>query len=157
MKRWLLAGALAFAAASQAFASDLPPPAAAPPPRAPAAYVPPIIAVYNWGGVYFGFNLGFGFGTSSWSDPLNLSGTGSTGNFNLSGFLVGPTLGVNFQTDAFVYGAEADFDGSWIDGKTSSAFCGSVGFGTGAQCETKNYWFSTVRARLGYAADRVLF
>jgi hypothetical protein len=52
---------------------------------------PAVAAVYNWGGVYFGFNLGFGFGTSNWSDPLNLSGIGSTGNFNLTGFLVGPT------------------------------------------------------------------
>jgi opacity protein-like surface antigen len=59
---------------------------------------------------------------------------------------------VNFQTDSFVYGAEGDFDGSFIDGKISSPFCGSA-----TQCETKNFWFSTLRARLGYAADRVLF
>ncbi|MGO8922184.1 MAG: outer membrane protein [Xanthobacteraceae bacterium] len=39
-----------------------------------------------------------------------------------------------------------------MDGKTSSAFCS-----VGTQCETKNFWFSTARARLGYAADRVLF
>jgi len=157
MKRWLLAGAMAFATAGQGLASDLPPPAAPPSPRAPAAYVPPVAAIYNWGGVYFGFNLGFGFGTSSWNDPRNFSGLTSTGNFNLTGFLTGPTIGVNFQTDSFVFGAEADFDGSFIDGKKSSSFCGSVGFGSGVQCETKSRWFSTVRARLGYAADRVLF
>jgi outer membrane immunogenic protein len=97
MKRWLLAGTVALAAGSQALASDLPPPAAAPP-RAPAAYVPPPSPVYNWGGVYFGFNLGYGFGTSNWSDPSDPGGT--TGNFNLRGFLAGATLGVNFQTDA---------------------------------------------------------
>jgi outer membrane immunogenic protein len=140
MKRWLLAGALAFATAGQGLASDLPPPAVPAPPRAPAAYIPPVSPVYNWGGVYFGFNLGYGFGTSNWSDPLDPGGT--TGNFNLRGFLA----------DAFVYGAEANFDGSFINGKTSSAFCS-----TGTQCETKNFWFSTLRARLGYAADRVLF
>ena len=94
MKRWLLAGALAYAAAGQALASDLPPPAVPPPARAPAAYIPPAVAaVYNWGGIYFGFNLGFGFGTSNWSDPLNISGVTSTGNFNLTGFLAGPTVG----------------------------------------------------------------
>jgi len=156
MKRWLFAGALAFAMAGQGLASDLPPPVAPVPPRAPAAYIPAVSPVYNWGGLYFGFNLGFGFGTSNWSDPRNLSGISSTGNFNLTGFLAGPTVGFNFQTDAFVYGAEADFDGSWIDGKKSSPFCSNVGFGAGAQCETKNFWFSTLRARLGYAADRVL-
>ena len=140
MKRWLLAGAMAFATAGQGLASDLPPPAAPPSPRAPAAYVPPVAAIYNWGGVYFGFNLGFGFGTSSWNDPRNFSGLTSTGNFNLTGFLTGPTIGVNFQTDSFVFGAEADFDGSFIDGKKSSSFCGSVGFGSGVQCETKSRW-----------------
>jgi len=64
MKRWLLAGTLALAASGQAVASDLPPPASA-----PAAYVPSPSPVYNWGGIYFGFNLGYGFGTSIWSDP----------------------------------------------------------------------------------------
>jgi len=71
MKRWLLAEALAFATAGQGLASDLPPPAVPAPPRAPAAYIPPVSPVYNWGGVYFGFNLGYGFGTSNWSDPLD--------------------------------------------------------------------------------------
>jgi outer membrane immunogenic protein len=115
MKRWLLAGALAFATAGQGLASDLPPPAAAPPPRAPVAYVPPVSPVYNWGGLYFGFNLGYGFGTGNWVDPNDPGG--ATGNFNLTGFFAGATLGVNFQTDGFVFGAEADFDGSSIDGK----------------------------------------
>ena len=71
MKRWLLAGALAYAAAGQALASDLPSPVAPPPARAPAVYIPPAVAaVYNWGGIYCGFNLGFGFGTSNWSVRL---------------------------------------------------------------------------------------
>jgi outer membrane immunogenic protein len=150
MKRWLLAGALAFAMAGQGLASDLPPPAAPVPPRAPAAYIPPVSPVYNWGGLYFGLNLGYGFGNSQWSDPTDPGGT--TGNFKLTGFLAGATVGFNFQADGFVYGIEGDFDGSFIDGKVSSPFCSA-----GTQCETKNFWFSTLRARLGYAADRVLF
>jgi outer membrane immunogenic protein len=154
MKRLLMAGALAFAA-GQAFAADLPQPA--PPPQAPVAYVPTVAPVYNWGGIYFGANGGYGFGSSEWSDPNNFSGLGSTGNFNTTGFLVGPTVGVNFQTDAFVFGIEGDFDASWLDGKSSSAYCGALGFGAAAQCETKNTWLGTVRARVGYAADRVLF
>jgi opacity protein-like surface antigen len=71
MNRWLLAGALAFATASQALASDLLPPAPPPPPRTPAAYVPPVLPVYNWGGLYFGFNVGYGFGKSNWVDARN--------------------------------------------------------------------------------------
>ncbi len=155
MKRLLMAGALAFAvAAGQALAADLPQPA--PPPQAPVAYVPTVAPVYNWGGIYFGANGGYGFGSSEWSDPNNFAAP-NTGNFSTTGFLVGPTVGVNFQTDAFVFGIEGDFDASWLDGKSSSAYCGVLGFGAGAQCETKNTWLGTVRARVGYAADRVLY
>ncbi len=155
MKRLLMAGALAFAAAGQALAADLPQPAQ--PPQAPAVYVPTVAPVYNWGGIYFGANGGYGFGKSDWTDPNNISGLGSTGNFNMTGFLVGPTVGVNFQTDAFVFGIEGDFDASWMDGKDSNTYCGALGFGGAAQCQTKNTWLGTVRARVGYAADRVLF
>jgi len=128
-----------------------------PPPQAPVAYIPAVAPVYNWGGIYWGINGGYGFGTSEWTDPANSSGTCSTGNFNVSGFQVGPTFGINYQADAFVFGIEGDLDSSWLDGKKSSSFCGSVGFDTAAQCETKNTWLGTARARFGYAADRVLF
>jgi outer membrane immunogenic protein len=155
MKRLLIVGALAIAA-GQAFAADLPQPPPMPP-RAPAMYVPTVVPVYNWGGIYFGANGGYGFGNSKWTDPNNLSLLGTTGQFSTTGFVVGPTLGANFQTDAFVFGIEGDYDGSWIDGKVSSLYCGSLGFGGAAQCETKNTWIATLRGRVGYAVDRVLF
>ncbi|MFZ0610138.1 MAG: outer membrane protein [Xanthobacteraceae bacterium] len=150
MKRWLIAGALAFAASGQALAADLPQ-AGPPPPQAPVAYIPTVAPVYNWGGIYFGVNGGYGFGSSQQSDA---AGT-STGTFNTSGFLVGGTIGANFQTDAFVFGVEGDFDGSWLEGNSSTLSCASGG--VLVQCETKNSWLSTIRARVGYAADRVLF
>jgi outer membrane immunogenic protein len=62
-------------------------------------------------------------------------------------------IGFNFQIDSFVLSAEADFDGSLIDGKISSPFCSA----DATPCETRSFWFSTVRARLGYAVDRLLF
>jgi outer membrane immunogenic protein len=145
MKRLLIAGALAFAAVGQAAAADLPQPEPPPPPQAPAMYVPTVAPVYNWGGIYFGANGGYAIGTSDWSAT-----GGSIGNFTVKGFQVGPTLGANFQFDAFVFGIEGDFDASWIDG-TNTNICGSPA------CETKNTWLGTVRARAGYAADRVLF
>jgi len=147
MKRLLIAGALAFAAAGQALAADLPQPA--PPPQAPAAYIPTVAPVYNWGGIYFGGNGGYGFGNSKQSTA---AGT-TTGDFDVTGFLAGGTIGANFQTDAFVFGIEGDFDGSWMQGSSSPVICGPIP----SQCETQNSWLSTVRARVGYAADRVLF
>ncbi len=159
MRRILIAAALGFigmvpGVVGQALAADLPEPAA--PPRAPATYVPMVAPVYNWSGIYFGVNGGYGFGKSTWTDPNNFSGLGSTGSFNISGFAAGGTVGANFQFDAFVLGAEGDFDAMGIDGKSSSPFCAAVGLGA-AECETKQTWLSTLRARFGYAVDRVLF
>jgi outer membrane immunogenic protein len=144
MKRWMLAGALAFAAIGQAFAADLPP---APQPRAPAAYIPVVAPVYNWGGVYIGINAGYGFGKSEWTTATAPAFT--TGNFSTSGYVFGPTVGANIQADAFVFGVEGDFDAAGLDGKSGTVCV--------PQCETKNKWLATLRARAGYAADRVLF
>jgi outer membrane immunogenic protein len=154
MKRLLMTGALAFALAAPAVAADLPQPMPPPPPQEPAAYVPATIPVYNWGGIYVGVNGGYGFGNSKWTNTLNTPTT--TGTFDVNGFLVGPTLGANFQTGGFVFGIEADFDASWMSGTTSNAFCGVIAAGL-TSCETKNTWLGTARARFGYAADRVLF
>jgi len=55
------------------------------------------------GRIYIGGNAGYGFGSSEWSDPHNFF-FGNTGTFGVTGFLIGPTIGVNFQTDAFVFG-----------------------------------------------------
>jgi outer membrane immunogenic protein len=141
-----------------AFAADLPP---APAPRAPVVYVPPVLPVYNWSGVYLGINGGYGFGSSEWTDPLNPSGSTSSGTFNTSGGLVGGTLGVNFQTGGFVFGVEGDWDWQGLQGTSTNVFCTSVFTSTaltsGAGCETKSDWIATIRGRAGYAADRVLF
>ena len=143
MKRFVVAAALVLAA-GPAWAADLPQPAP-PPPQAPSVYVPAPAPVYNGGGAYLGVNGGYGFGKSDWT-----SATGSsTGNFNVSGYAVGPTVGANMQFDAFVIGIEGDVDGMGTDGTTT--ICNPV------NCETKNTWLATLRGRAGYAVDRVLF
>ena len=143
----------AIALSGSAFAADLPP---APAPRAPAVYLPPVVPVYNWSGVYLGINGGYGFGSSEWTDPQNLSGSTSSGSFNTNGGLVGGTLGVNFQTGGFVFGVEGDWDWQGLQGTSNSPFCNILASGT-PSCETKSDWIGTIRGRAGYAADRVLF
>jgi outer membrane immunogenic protein len=98
-----------------------------------------VVAYYNWTGFYLGINGGYGWGTSDWDSPA-ISNTPS-------GWLIGGTLGYNYQVGSIVWGIEADFD--WADVKGSAA-CGAF------SCETKNSWLSTFRGRVGYAFDRWL-
>jgi outer membrane immunogenic protein len=144
MNRIFISAVLTLVGAANVFAADLP--QAPPPAQAPVAYVPTLAPVYNWGGIYVGVNGGYGFGHSEWT-----GGALSTGNFNTSGFVVGGTLGFNYQVDAFVLGGETDLDFTGIQG--TSGACTVLG----AICQTSNDWLGTTRGRLGYAADRVLF
>ncbi len=133
MQRFTLAacaGLLACAVAGPSLAADLSRPAF----KAPAASAP-----FNWTGFYVGINGGYAWGTSNWTDSTGAA----TGNFNVRGGMVGGTIGYNLQTSQFVLGAEGDIDASWIKGTDATACC-----------ETKNDWFATARARVGYAFDR---
>ncbi len=137
MRRVLVAsaGILTLAAlASPAAAADLSR-RYEPVPKAPI-YAP----VYNWTGLYIGINGGGAWGHSKWD---------SVGGFDLTGGLVGGTIGYNWQLGGpWVLGLEGDIDWSSIDGHTN-AFC-PLG------CKTSNNWLGTVRGRVGYAFDRIM-
>jgi outer membrane immunogenic protein len=162
MKRILIVAMLvpmaSLVAASPASAADLPVPSG----PAPAYY--PVATVYDWGGGYIGINGGYAFGQSQWgSDPFNPSGLSSTGNFHVNGGLVGGTIGVSGQWGSWVFGAEGDFDWQGVSGSSSSAFCTSIfasanpgSTPAGLSCKTASNWLGTLRARFGYAWDRVL-
>ncbi len=135
MKRLCLAliGVVAFAGA--AAAADLARPEPVPYyPKAPV-FVPP----YSWTGFYVGINGGGGFGSSTWD---------STGSRNISGGLVGGTVGYNYQFGQAVIGVEGDMNWADINGSTTNA--------CPAGCKTSDSWLATVRGRLGYAADRFM-
>jgi outer membrane immunogenic protein len=141
MKRFWIAGAFALLIGGPALAADLPPPPG-PMPRAPATYVPAPVPYYNWGGIYIGINGGGAFGNVT---PGAAAVALGASNFSTRGFLVGPTVGFNYQVGAFVFGIEGDWDYS----NTNGAIPG--GFGT-----YKDTWLATARGRVGYAWDRVL-
>ena len=153
MRRLLFVAMASMIAGSRAWAADLPVPA--------PAYYPAVPAVYDWGGGYIGINGGYAFGQSEWgSDPFNASHLSSTGNFNVNGGLVGGTIGVIGQWGAWVFGVEGDFDWQNISGTSASTFCTSLIISTtaaGLSCKTESNWLGTIRARFGYAWDRVLF
>src|SRR5713226_6742448 len=127
----LLAAILAWGSAT---AADLSPGYQQPIARAPVYY-----PVYNWTGFYLGINGGGGWGRSQWD---------GVDRFDVSGGLIGGTIGYNWQINQLVIGAEGDIDWSGIRGSTTT-LC-AVG------CDTRNHWLGTVRGRLGYAFDRFL-
>jgi outer membrane immunogenic protein len=98
------------------------------------------VPLFTWTGFYLGINGGGAFGSSTWD---------TAGSINPSGGLVGGTIGYNYQISHFVVGAEADIDWASISGTTTTAACP-------AGCKTGDSWLSTVRGRVGYAADRFL-
>jgi outer membrane immunogenic protein len=122
------------AASGGAFAADIP--------RAAPSYKAPVMApVYNWTGFYVGINGGGGWGNTDWEGQ---------GSGNLSGALVGLTLGYNWQAlgSPWVFGLEGDIDWTNIRGTVACPVTGG--------CETRNQWLGTVRGRIGYAIDRVM-
>ncbi len=139
MKRILIAifGMTAMAGLGTASAADLPR-------QAPVYKAPPYIApVFNWTGFYVGLNGGGAWGKSKW--------TGIPADFDVSGGLVGGTVGYNWQFGTWVLGIEGDADWASIKG---NVLCPVNGIG--ATCETKNDFLATIRGRVGYAFDRWL-
>lgn len=114
------------------------------------------VAAANWSGFYLGGN--FGSGTGRDRSALNLPTGGVTESFNLSpdGFIGGVQAGYNWQAANWVFGLEADFQGSTQkDDKTCVALC-SPGNAFAAYDATLP-WFGTVRGRLGYSVGSTLF
>jgi outer membrane immunogenic protein len=127
MKKLLLAAAAALVVATPTFAGDLPV-------RRTSPYYGPTQAaapLFNWTGFYIGGNAGWGWGSAFGLDP--------------SGYLLGLQAGYNFQlAGAFLAGIETDISFTGIDDK-----------GGGAKFAVD--YLGTVRGRLGYAVDRVMF
>src|SRR5690606_18132662 len=90
-------------------------------------------------GFYAGIQGGYGWGESNW----NFVGIDTSPD----GWLIGGTLGYNWQAGSLVFGVEADV--AWSDIKGDAA-CGPF------VCETANSWLGTARLRLGYAFDRFM-
>ncbi len=135
----------ALGVATAASAADLPVKARPLPP-------PP---VWSWTGFYLGANLGYSWGKSDSTVSFFDATTGTLlasvpGSFDLNGVIGGGQIGYNWQTDSWVWGLEADIQGSGQKG-SATFFCGPP-CGVPAVSETLNQqidWFGTVRARLG--------
>lgn len=122
---------------SSATAADLPVKALPPPPP-------------GWTGPYAGLVGGYGTGRSDQTDPgsvplprANL--IPADGRYDVSGGLVGGTLGYNWQRGSWVYGVEGDLAWAALGGR--SDVCGPP---TPHPCGTSLNAFGTFRGRAGY-------
>lgn len=168
MKRLLIGiAAVASLLATGALAADLPVKTYT---KAPV-YVEP---VFDWTGFYVGGNVGYSWGRSSdTSTVTNGAGTvlfTSAGRTNLDGVVGGGQIGYNWQIQSWVFGLEADIQGT--DEKGTRNFTCPTGtctptFGVIAvfpgpalpvALSQKIDWFGTVRGRIGFLAiPQVLF
>ena len=167
MKRLVGIALLASGIATSALAADLPAKVYT---KAP----PPVVDIYNWTGFYIGGNIGYSWGRSSdYSTLTNGAGTvlfANSSAVNLNGVVGGGQFGYNWQVQNWVWGFEADIQGT--DEKGSRSFVCATGvcsppFGviavfpgaavTASPMDQKIEWFGTVRARGGIlVAPRVL-
>ena len=135
-------------------------------PPAPAAPAP---VLYSWSGFYIGGNVG-----GKWDDfrgnaiiapvaGVTPGGVLAFGN-NLFGsnnsstsFVGGGQIGYNWQVGWWVLGLEGDIDGTSLQRTFVAPATVALPFVPGDTITLKNDWQASIRARVGYAWDRVLF
>ncbi|HET7886104.1 MAG TPA: outer membrane beta-barrel protein [Bradyrhizobium sp.] len=121
-----------------------------------ALAAPPTPPAPGWTGTYGGITGGWGWGTSSQTDPgipvftpTNTEGPPADGRYGMRGGLFGGSLGSNWQMGSWVYGLEGDL--SWSNLRGSSNVCGPL-TATPHPCGTNLDALGTFRGRIGYAA-----
>jgi outer membrane immunogenic protein len=112
--------------------------------------------VANWNGLYIGANLG---GATARNESSLRVGAAPAANerFNMSpdGYMGGLQIGYNWQAASWVWGLEADIQGSTQ--KENRACLLGCFPGQFAQLNQKMEWLGTVRGRVGYAIGQSLF
>jgi len=109
---------------------------------------------YDWTGVYAGVFAGVGFTSSDWDgfdDDVVAPPADIDESLDDTTFLLGGLVGVNMQHDNLVFGLEADI--AWFDSDEDEHLDGAEGLDIKSEIDL----LGSVRARLGWAADRTLF
>jgi outer membrane immunogenic protein len=120
---------------------------------APAPYVEP----NSWAGFYVGVNGGYGWSSNGGAIGYNDGGAGfigadQSGRAQPSGGFGGGQIGYNFQSGAFVFGLETDFQGGDIGDRVAGTTANAFSFSDRERVD----WFGTVRGRIGYSFGRTL-
>jgi outer membrane immunogenic protein len=140
MKKILVAGlAIAAFCGAPAFAADMP---------VKAPYAAPAPA-FSWTGCYLGANAGGLWAEKKWFD----AGNGNPGNLDVkndpSGWLGGVQAGCNYQTGAFVYGVQGDYD--WAHANARDIASPTSTFPGGENLTASVRDLASVTGRVGYS------
>jgi outer membrane immunogenic protein len=114
-------------------------------------------AVYDWTGGYIGIQGGYAWGKSDVDTDIDTGvpfDTLEVDDFKANGFVGGAHVGYLLQSDAFVYGVEADIEYADLNDEVDIVFDGD---GDGGSGEKDIDWLGSLRLRAGIAADRALF
>lgn len=120
-------------------------------------------ATFGWTGFYFGGNLGYSFGTSdiATNTVTTLGGVATSQSERLQGVIGGVQTGYDLQAaNGWLFGLETDWQGSAEKGSSNAVDPFNLGaaFGTlTTNYDTKIPWLGTLRGRIGYASDHLLF
>jgi outer membrane immunogenic protein len=162
MNRLFLAAiaGVALASSGPANAADLPRPA--------AVYKAPVVAAFSWTGCYFGGNGGWirndseltTYPSGAYLSVLSAAQLAAS-TYSYSGsksdFTAGVQYGCNKQYGQWVLGLDSDFNWSGISESFNASHPANVALLLPPYTEAltqKLEWFSTTRARLGWAQDR---
>jgi len=140
-------------------------PASAAPVAPPTPPSPPF--VMNWTGFYVGAQIGYGYGDNDGSITYATPG-GLAGRSNLNGDAIGVIggahLGYSWQFDKWVLGLEGSVDPTLMSRRpvisvpnVAADPTGALGIGVSATGAIWSTIQGSVRARAGYAFDRMLF
>lgn len=116
----------------------------------------------NWTGLYIGGNGGSGTAIDKSTAPLSGTPGGAPvfdEAFNLSpaGYLGGIQIGYNWQAANWVFGLEADIQGSTQKDKACQYICTTAPPVESVTYDQRLPWFGTVRGRVGYSVGSSLF
>jgi outer membrane immunogenic protein len=135
LRKLLTTTALICLAGGTALAADLPSE------KGPPVYAPPPPPAFSWSGVYLGGQVGYDWGTTSFTDLAPFPG------LSQSGVIGGVHIGYNYQVSQFVFGLEGDVNAA---STRDSAFSAGLSYGLRENVD------ASIRGRIGYAFDRVL-
>lgn len=145
MKKTLLVGFFALAGATPSFAAD-------------AVLADPVVeapAAYDWSGIYVGVHGGYGWadseGTFDSGGPPG--GVYDISDFDIDGGILGAHAGYNWQWNQFVVGIEGDLSWSGLEDRLE----GVADPADTVHIEGEVELLASIRARLGYAFDNLLF